>query len=396
MKKRILIVNKFYYRRGGDCVYVLNLESLLKSRGHDVAVYAMDYPDNLPSQWSGHFPEEVDFGKDKVKGVSRIFGYGDIKDSFARMLKDFRPDVVHLNNIHSYLSPVLARMASEFGARVVWTLHDYKLVCPSYSCLYKGSVCEECFDNPLAVIKKRCMKDSLMASVLAYAEAKAWDKERLSEWTDVFLCPSRFMSLKMEEGGFPPAKLYQLYNFISPEMIAHYSSRKVNVERQDYYCYVGRLSVEKGVRTLLKVASKLPYELRVAGTGPLEEELRKEFSAFDNIKFLGHRTLEEIQELFSNARFSAVPSEWYENNPFSVIESLCGGTPFIGADIGGIPELANRKNGMIFTSGDAKSLQFAIEEAWKHQWDYAEIQQNALKKFSPEQHYTALDKIYNG
>ena len=240
------------------------------------------------------------------------------------------------------------------------------------------------------------MKDSLMARVLAYAEAKAWDKERLSEWTDVFLCPSRFMSLKMEEGGFPPAKLYQLYNFISPEMIAHYSSRKVNVERQDYYCYVGRLSVEKGVRTLLKVASKLPYELRVAGTGPLDEELRKEFSAFDNIKFLGHRTLEEIQELFSNARFSVMPSECYENNPFSVIESLCGGTPFIGADIGGIPELANRKNGMIFTSGDAKSLQFAIEEAWKHQWDYAEIQQNALKKFSPEQHYTALDKIYNG
>lgn len=396
MKKRILLVNKFYYRRGGDCVYVLNLESLLKSRGHDVAVYAMDYPDNLPSEWSGYFSHEVDFGKDKLNGMRRIFGYGDVGDSFRRILNDFRPDVVHFNNTHSYLSPVLVKLASEFGSKVVWTLHDYKLVCPSYSCLHNGKVCEDCFEDSAAVVKKRCMKGSLAASVLAYAEAKKWSKGKLSEWTDVFLCPSRFMSLKMEEGGFPPVKLYQLYNFISPEMHEYYSTRKAKSTREDYYCYVGRLSSEKGVGTLLKVASKLPYELRVAGTGPMEERLKSEFASCGNIKFLGHRALEEVQQLFANARFSVVPSEWYENNPFSVIESLCGGTPFVGADIGGIPELADRKNGLIFTSGDMKSLQFAIEEAWTHDWNYAEIQQNALSRFSPEQHYSALDKIYNG
>ena len=395
MKKRILLINKFYYRRGGDCVYVLNLESLLKSRGHDVAVYAMDYPENLPSEWSRYFPEEVDFGKDKVKGIERIFGYGDIKTSFARILEDFRPDVVHLNNIHSYLSPVLAQMASEYGAKVVWTLHDYKLVCPSYSCLIDGKVCEECFENPFAVVTKRCMKGSLPASLLAYAEARKWNKEKLTEWTDVFLCPSRFMSLKMEEGGFPPTKLYHLYNFISPEMMEFYSGSGVNVERQDYYCYVGRLSTEKGIRTLLKVASGLPYELRVAGTGPLEAELKKEFASCSNIKFLGHCSLEQVQHLFAKARFSVTPSECYENNPFSVIESLCGGTPFVGADIGGIPELANNKNGIIFTSGDIKSLELAIDEAWNREWDYASIQKNALEKFSPEQHYLALDKIYS-
>lgn len=396
MKKRILLINKYYYRRGGDCVYVLNLEALLKSRGHDVAVYAMNYPENLPSEWSRYFPDEVDFGKDKVKGMERIFGYGDIKPSFARILEDFRPDVVHLNNIHSYLSPVLAQMASDYGAKVVWTLHDYKLVCPSYSCLNGGKVCEECFDNPLAVVGKRCMKNSLLAGVLAYAEAKKWSKEKLTAWTDVFLCPSRFMSLKMEEGGLPPTKLYHLYNFISPEMMEFYLQRGVNLKRQDYYCYVGRLSPEKGIRTLLKVAAGLPYELRVAGTGPLDEELRREFAACANIKFLGHCSLEKVQDLFANARFSVVPSECYENNPFSVIESLCGGTPFVGADIGGIPELANNKNGIIFSSGDTKSLEFAIDEAWKREWDYELIQKNALEKFSPEQHYLTLDKIYCG
>lgn len=106
--------------------------------------------------------------------------------------------------------------------------------------------------------------------------------------------------------------------------------------------------------------------------------------------------LDEVQTLFANARFSVVPSEWYENNPFSVIESLCSGTPFVGADIGGIPELANNKNGVIFTPGDLKSLQFAIEEAWKRSWNYADMQQDALSRFSPDQHYAALDKIYNG
>lgn len=396
MKKRVLIVNKFYYRRGGDCVYVLNLESLLKSRGHDVAVYAMDYPENLPSEWSKYFASEVDFGKDKMRGASRVFGYGDITESFIRILNDFHPDVVHFNNIHSYLSPILVRVASDFGARVVWTLHDYKLICPSYSCLHDGKVCEDCFDDSLSVLKKRCMKGSMTASLLAYGESVKWSKDKLAKWTDVFLCPSRFMSFKMEEGGFSPTKLFQLYNFISPEMLAYYSERNVITKRQDYYCYVGRLSREKGIKTLLNVASRLPYELRVAGTGPLEEKLKSEFGQCHNIKFLGHCNLDEVQTLFANARFSVVPSEWYENNPFSVIESLCSGTPFVGADIGGIPELANNKNGVIFTPGDLKSLQFAIEEAWKRLWNYTDMQQDALSRFSPDQHYAALDKIYNG
>lgn len=394
--KKILVVNKFYYRRGGDCVYSLNLERVLKSRGHDVAVYAMDYPENIPSEWSGYFAPEVDFAKDKLRGASRIFGHGDIKESFGRILRDFRPDVVHFNNIHSYLSPEIVRMAREFGAKTVWTLHDYKLVCPSYSCLCKGHVCEDCFDNTFAVIRNRCMKGSLAASVLAYAEARKWDKDKLQEWTDIFICPSRFMAIKMAEGGFSRSKLFQLYNFISPEMYDHYSSNEVVVDRDDYYCYVGRLSEEKGVRTLLMVAAELPWELRIAGGGPLEEELRQKYASHGNIRFLGHCDVAQIQKLLSKARFSVIPSEWYENNPLGVIESLCGGTPFVGADIGGIPELSTGRNGFIFTSGDRRRLRLAIEDAWKRKWNYREIQQEALSRFSPDQHYSMLNKIYNG
>lgn len=395
MKKKVLIVNKFYYRRGGDCVYTLNLERLLRDHGHDVAVYSMQYPDNLETSWNGYFASEVNFQKNKLKGFLRIFGYAGVEKSFSRLLRDFKPDVVHFNNIHSYLSPAIVKLAFQSGAFVVWTMHDYKLVCPAYSCLKNGKICEDCFYDPAAVLKSRCMKGSLSASILAYAEARMWSMEKILQWTDIILCPSRFMAKKLEQGGISPTKLYQIYNFIDSEALEKYSERNDVTSRQDYYCYIGRLSSEKGIKTLLKVASRLPYELRVAGSGPLEEQLRLEYGSCKNIKLLGHCNFNELQLLLSKARFSVVPSEWYENNPFSVIESLCCGTPFVGADIGGIPELADMANGIKYSLGNPNNLRLAIEEAWTREWDYNTIRTDAMKKFSPEQHYCILNKIYN-
>ena len=139
---RILLSNKFYYRRGGDCIYMLNLEQLLKTNGHDVAVFAMDYPENLDTPWKTYFPQEMG----KLMALTRPFGSSEVRKKFNRLLDDFKPDVVHLNNIHTQLSPVMAELAYRRGVRVVWTLHDYKLLCPRYDCLRDGrEVCELCF-----------------------------------------------------------------------------------------------------------------------------------------------------------------------------------------------------------------------------------------------------------
>ena len=167
------------------------------------------------------------------------------------------------------------------------------------------------------------------------------------------------------------------------------------VEREDYYCYVGRLSQEKGVATLLRAASQLPYKLKIAGDGPIGNDLRNKYADCKNIEFLGHCNADEVSRLISNARFSVIPSECYENNPLSVIESLCGGTPVIGADMGGIPELISANSGIIFRSGDENSLQNAIDKAWKTEWDNSEIKANSLSRFSPMSHYCELLKIYN-
>lgn len=396
---RVLLVNKFYYRRGGDCVYLLNLEQMLHHAGIETAVYSMHYADNLPSPWQGRFAPEVSFGGGvgtKLRALRRTMGHGDIRSSFVRMLSDFRPDVVHLGNIHSYLSPQLARMAHDFGARVVWTLHDYKLLCPSYACLNNGKHCEQCFGrDKLPVVKNRCMKGSLSASVIAWLEAMKWNRGKIGQWVDAFICPSQFMAGKMAQGGFDPAKLHVINNFISPEMLQRLDAI-TPTPRQDYYCYVGRLSEEKGVETLLRAASALTYTLRIAGTGPLEHRLRHEYAHCPNIHFLGRQDAESVINLLSRARLSVVPSEWYENNPFSAIESLCAGTPVAGARIGGIPELINTTNGLTFESGDTQALTQAVAEAMTHTWQNHEIASQAKERFSPNNYFLHLNKIYQG
>ena len=396
MKQRVLIVNKFYYNRGGDCIASINLENLLKANGYEVAFFAMNYPENFESEYSQYFASQIDFSGGiaaKIAAAKRIFGLGDIARDFEKILRDFRPDVVHLNNIHSYLSPIVAKIAKRHHCRVVWTLHDYKLLCPSYSCLRDNASCELCFHKKSPVLKLRCMKNSLAASALAYLEALRWNRTTLERYTDAFICPSQFMALKMTSGGFNPDKLKVLCNFVDPVKLEKFRAAGEHT-RHDYYCYVGRLSQEKGVATLLEAASQLPYVLRVAGDGPLSEELRSRFAHCNNIQFLGRLDASEVSRLLSEARFSVIPSEWYENNPLGVIESLCAGTPVVGARNGGIPELISSSSGIVFTPKDVVKLQKAIEQAFGTEWNNNAIQADAITRFSPEQHLAALISIY--
>ena len=323
---KILLVNKFLYPRGGDCIHTLNLGRMLREAGHTVRFYTMDYPENIQDEGKPFFAKEINFSSTslsgKIKAAKRILWGTGVKESFKELLKDFQPDIVHLNNIHSYLSPLVARLAHEQGIKVIWTLHDYKLLCPAYK------------EN---VIRRKCMKDNLLASILAWAEAKNWNKKKLMEWTDTFICPSRFMAEKMQQGGYSSEKLQIIHNFISEEPIKSDVNPSIS-ERENSYAYIGRLSEEKGVESLLKAATQLPYTLYMAGTGPLKNDLVRKYAA-DNIVFLGHLTSKEIAELLKKVSFTVIPSIWYENNPLSVIESLCYGTPVLGRNIGGIPEL---------------------------------------------------------
>ena len=389
---KILLANKFYYRRGGDCIYMLNLELLLREYGHEVAIFAMDYPDNLETPWRKYFPSEVKFkpGLGMLEAFLRPLGTNEVKRNFWALLDEFNPDVVHLNNIHTQLSPIIAELAHERGIKVVWTLHDLKLLCPRYDCLRNGKIaCEECFMDKRKVLEYKCMKNSIVASFLAYKEAVSWNRERLEKCTDIFICPSLFIANKMIQGGFDKTKMCTLCNFIDIE-----KTRKQEYNKLDYYCFIGRLSNEKGVVTLVKAARQLPYKLKIIGEGPLMEEL-KILCKGTNIELVGYKQWPEIKELLGCARFSVISSECNENNPLSVIEAQCLGTPVLGACIGGIPELVEEgKSGMLFKSKDIVDLKKKIEMMFTYTFDYESLAKKSQERYSADTYYKQLMKIY--
>ena len=396
MAKRVLLVNKFYYPRGGDCVVVLNTEALLRENGVEAQVFAMEYPQNLQAHYQDRFASQVSFGgglKNQWRAMKRTLGRGDVIKSFEAVLDDFKPDVIHLHNIHSYLSPVVGELAHKRGIRVVWTLHDYKLLCPRYDCLLGGKPCEKCFSGAKHnVLTHRCMKGSLPASGVAWLEAMKWNRRKLEENTDMFICPSQFMADKMIAGGFNPDRIKVLNNFLDPVKLMQYQTFDTSAPREDYYCFVGRLSAEKGIEDLLEVAALLPHRLKVAGSGTLEPAMRIKYADKKNIEFLGMLDAPDVARLLAGARFSIVPSQWYENNPLSVVESLCAGTPVEGSNMGGIPELINTANGIVFQPFDKETLSTAITMSMARQWDHAAIAREALERFAPSAHMNVLMK----
>lgn len=383
---RILLANKFYYSRGGDCIYTMTLERLLKGHGHEVAVFAMQYPDNEESEWSRYWPSNMS----KADVFTRPFGAKEVKRKFMKLLDNFHPDVVHLNNIHTQLSPVIAKIAHERGMRVVWTLHDTKLVCPCYTCTRGGQWCEECFMDKKAVIRHRCLPGCLPGAVIGYWEMKKWNKDRLQEYTDLFLPPSQFMMDTVVKGGYNPEKFRVLCNFIDVE-----KCKNPDLNKKDYYVYLGRVNQVKGLRTLCRAASQLPYRLVVIGDGDLLPELREQYRNCGHIEFVGQKTWDEFRPLLEGARFMVLPAEWSENNPLTVIEAQSLGTPVLGARIGGIPELIEESvSGMTFRSGDVEDLKEKIRLMMGAEFDYRGLAESAQARYSAETYYGRLMEVY--
>lgn len=393
---KILLANKFYYPRGGDCIYTIELEKLLKENGHEVAVFSMQHPSNLTSEHSDYFPSHVDFNRRNLKSLVNLlvrpFGSFEVRKCFNQLVDDFKPDIIHLNNIHSQLSPIIASLGYRKKIPVVWTLHDYKLVCPAYLLMSEGRLCEACYENRWSVVSKKCIKRNLMASLVAYFEARFWHPSKLTKITDLFISPSGFLKTKMIKGGFAEDKIVVLNNFVNSENLTVGPGTK-----EEYYCYVGRLSPEKGVDLLLNAAAELPdYKLKIIGAGPLEDRLLsgRENS---NVEFLGYKTGKELRTIISGSKFIIVPSNWFENNPLIILESLCLGTPVIGSDIGGIPELIKPGfNGILFTADNTDELRLKIKSLWEDHssFDRSKISVDALNNYSSTRYYQSLINLY--
>lgn len=379
---RILLVNKYFYRKGGAETYFFALAEGLRTLGHEVAFFSMRHPQNESSYWSKYFVSEKDYQGDvpvfrKVKEAASLVYSFEAKRKFEALLQEFRPDVIHLNNVHRQLTLSILDAPSAKGIPVVYTAHDYILLCPAYTMVDgKGNVCDECLDcRFFHAVKKTCVKDSKFKSGLAFLEAEFLKYHHSYDKIDKIIAPSRFMKNRLDEGGYAD-RTVAMQNFLTQSQMD--MARKVtNTHKyntvEPYFLFFGRLSKEKGILTLvkafLKIRNDLPtkWKLKIVGDGPERNNIKQLINgsgAHKIIELLGYKTGEELQRIVADARFTVLCSEWRENMPYSGLESLAAQTPIIGANIGGIPELViENETGYVFTSGDQSDLADSLRDA---------------------------------
>ena len=372
---RVLLVNKFHYRKGGSETYYFAVADALRELGNEVHFFAMEDEKNLPCEDSDLFVPNRDYNGPaslaaKASAALSIVYSQESKRRFQMLCERVRPDVVHMNLVHRQitLSILDAPYLRERCVPVIWTAHDYIGVCPSYTMLDgAGNVCDACLGRHFSYcLRRKCVKGSTAKSGMAAAEGEFLKLTRAYRKIDRIICPSKFLMGKMVEGGFPPEQLVWMPNFITRETADAIDGVAGSASDAPYFIYFGRLSAEKGVEVLIKAfaeaVSELPigWRLKIVGTGPEEERLRafaEKSAASQAIDFLGFKTGDELRSLIKGARWSVVPSTWRENMPYSIVESLAAGTPVIGSEIGGIPELIHDgKTGFIFTPGDSNGL----------------------------------------
>lgn len=356
---RLLSINTYHYRRGGSDAVFFEHDALFRDIGWDTSVFTMHHPRNEPSEWSDYFANEIEFGHqygfmDKLRMAGKIIWSLEAKEKINRLLDRFPADVAHAHCIYHHLSPSVLSACHERGIPTVMTAHDLKLACPAYKMLNSTGICERCKGGNLShLLINRCVRDSLMVSGLVALESAVHKSLGLYRKNlNKIVVPSLFFKEKLIEWGWDEQMLEYIPNFIRPE------NYQPQYEPGDYFLYFGRLAPEKGVGTLIKAALKAGVTLRIAGTGPMEAELKAMVPAGNTqIEFMGFCGGEKLWSLVRGSRAVVLPSEWYENAPMSVLEAYACGKPVIGARIGGIPEMVqDAETGYLFESGDSDLL----------------------------------------
>ncbi len=374
---RILQVNKFLYPKGGAEIVCLNLVDALREQGHEVSLFGMADDRNLASDDADCFPSHIDYhaarGPIRKAGEALRTIYGrEAQRDMRRLLKRRRPDIIHAHNIYHQLTPSILAPAKEMGIPVLMTLHDYKLLCPVYTFLRDGQVCERCLGRlPFPLLAGRCKDGDPAAGAVLFLEAALHRLLRSYErGVSLFTSPSPFLRDKMIEGGTAPERIVHLPNAVPfPRSILDEPFQAPIEDKLPILIWVGRMSHEKGLNTLLKALAncRRPLRLQLVGDGPEERSLRDLAKQLglgeDRLEWLGRRGRDEIPGLIRAAAGSVVPSEWYENAPLSVLESLALGRPVLGSDLGGLPEMVeDGLSGWIFRAGDQAALTAVLEE----------------------------------
>jgi len=399
---KILLVNKFFYLRGGAETSLFDTAQLLRGKGHRVLFFSMSHPQNFASPFSRYFVSPVGFDspatiRQKIKASLRILYSFEARRKLEDLLKEERPDLVHLHNIHHQISPSILRTIKNHHLPVVMTLHDYKMVCPVYTLFTKGKICERCRDRRFYhCLLKKCNRGSRSKSLLNTIEMYLHHSLlHIYDLVDGFISPSLFLKNKLREMGFKGTIRY-LPNFVN---LTDYEPSRTRGDNS--FVYFGRLSPEMGLFVLLQAAKGLACRLKIYGEGPLRSLLEQQIQdrSLTNVSLLGYKSQEELRREIKNSMAVILPSEWFENNPRSVIEAFALGKPVVGARIGGIPELiSDGQTGVLFEPGNSEDLRGRILDLIGDPEKGLRLGQEARTfaehHFRPDDYYQGLMQIY--
>ncbi len=381
---RVLMVHNRYQQRGGEDVVVDAEIDLLAANGIEVQ----------------RFDADNDFIQDfsaKLRVSASQFGFPSaVSAQFFKALGEFRPDVVHVHNWFPTVSPSIFSICHRAHIPVVHTLHNYRLLCINATLFRDGRACEDCIGTTFrsSGVTHKCYRESRVGSAVATAGMLAhWAAGTWQSSVDRFVALTEFARAKLIEGGLPAGKMTVKPNFVAPDPGPGSGDG-------GYLLYVGRLTEEKGLRTLLacwRSSPELPL-LKIVGGGPLQQEIMQGAALMANVEYLGIRTSEETSALMSRAAATLCPSLWYEGMPRVVIESMAVGTPIVASSIGCYPEMiADSASGVLFPAGDAHALRGLILDLVARN-AFASMRLNARRRFEAkytgERNFSLMLNIY--
>lgn len=404
---RILQINQCHYPRGGADIVYLNTIDLLRSHGHEVACFSTVNPENEKTEYEKYFVASPDLRNisviKKIKSISPYLYNNQTKNNLALLIEHFQPEIAHVHLFYASLSVSVLETLNKYNIPIIHTVHDYRMLCPVNTMMdCHKIVCEKCATgSPLNCIMKKCSDGNIVQSAVVALEAYYWRKVKSPiSFIDHFHFVSNFCQNKYQE-TLPDIKKKSSvqYNFSDVKVV----NDKDNETK--YYMFYGRLSSQKGVLTLIEAWKELPANtiLKIVGTGQQFESVNEYIknNSLNNVELLGYKSGNELISLIQNAYFVIVPSEWYENNPMTIIESYHLGVPVIGANIGGIPEIIDEgKTGFIFQPKNQSDLRDTILKADKIETKrYQEMSDNCLafakNHLSSECNYSYLIEVFS-